>query len=231
MSATSSTARSDRASQRERPYSTSNFRFGRFARRFLIPIVNVFFRVRVLGLENIPAGAALLAANHVSYLDPVVVWGNAPRLPHMVAKSELWEVPFVRWVLDNVGVFPVHRDSLDRVFLQTATRLLNEGHLVGIFPEGTRHREPGLGKGNEGVAFIALRADVPVVPIGIAGTDKIMPPGARFPRPARVTIVVGEPIDPAGVEAGSRKEKVTAFTATIMDAIARELVRAEGDAE
>jgi 1-acyl-sn-glycerol-3-phosphate acyltransferase len=225
------TARSrDRASERDRPYTTTNYRFGRFARTFLIPIVNLLFRIRILGLENIPQGAAILAGNHVSYADPVVLWGNAPRLPHMVAKSELWDLPIIRWILDGAGVFPVHRDSLDRTFLQTATRLLDEGHLLGIFPEGTRHREPGLGEGNEGVAFIAIRANVPVVPVGIAGTDKIVPPGAKFPRLPRVTIVVGEPLFPEDVPSGSRKERVTMFTGTIMEAIECELERAEGGA-
>ncbi len=162
-----------------------------------MPIVNVAYRVRVVGLENIPDGPALLAANHVSYVDPIAMWGKSPRYTHVVGKSELWDVPMLWRVLDAVGVIPVHRESVDRTFIKTATRLLDEGSLVGIFPEGTRYREPGLGQGNEGVAFIAMRAGVKIVPMGIAGTDKIWPDEHRLPRFPRVTMVIGEPIDPA----------------------------------
>jgi 1-acyl-sn-glycerol-3-phosphate acyltransferase len=221
------TARTGRAADRPRPYSTTDYRFGRFARRFLIPIVDLAYRVRIEGLDRIPDGPAILAANHVSYVDPLVVWGNTPRLPHMVAKSELWDMPVLRWVLDGAGVIPVHRDTVDRTFIQTATRLLAEGNTVGIFPEGTRHRQPGLGEGNDGVAFIALRAGAPVLPVGIAGTDKIWPDGQRLPRFPRVTMVIGEPMHPDELTEGSRKERVSQFTGAIMDGIREQLARAE----
>jgi 1-acyl-sn-glycerol-3-phosphate acyltransferase len=220
-------SRLDTASQRARPYSESDYRLGRWVRRYLIPIVSLAYRIRVEGSDNIPDGPAILAANHVSYVDPVVMWGRTPRFIHMVAKSDLWELPFIRWVLDFAGVIPVHRDTVDRTFIQTATRLLAEGSLVGIFPEGTRHREPGLGEGNDGVSFIALRAEAPILPVGIAGTDRIMPDGARLPRFPRVTMVVGKPIEPAAFSEGSRKERVAALTAMTMSGIERELEVAE----
>ena len=124
---------------------------------------------------------------------PIVLWGRSPRHIHVVGKSELWDVPVVRWVPGCRGRHPRSPGQVDRTFIQTATRLLDEGSLVGIFPEGTRHREPGLGEGNEGVAFIAMRAGVTIIPVGIAGTDRIMPDGARMLRFPRVTMVIGEP--------------------------------------
>jgi 1-acyl-sn-glycerol-3-phosphate acyltransferase len=213
--------------QREHELPKTNSLFARFARTFLIPIVSLAYRVKVIGLEHIPDGPVVLAANHVSYVDPIVMWGRSPRFIHMVAKADLWDIPVVRSVLNGAGVIPVHRETVDRTFIQTATRLLDEGNPVGIFPEGTRHREPGLGEGNEGVAFIAMRANAPILPVGIAGTDKIMPDGTRLPRFPRVTMVVGEPLDPAELAEGSRKERVTALTQQVMEGIARELAVAE----
>jgi len=227
MTDDSGAATTDRASDRVRPYSSNDYRLARFGWRYLIPIVDVAYRVRVIGLDNVPDGAAILAANHVSYVDPIVLWGSSPRFVHVAAKAELWNVPFVRWVIDKVGAIPVHRDQVDRTFLQTTTRLLKEGNIIGIFPEGTRNRAEGLGESNDGVAFLAMRADAPVLPVGLAGTNKIMPDGAHIPRFPRVTIVIGKPIYPENFTQGSRKERMSAFTAAIMAGIERELALAE----
>ena len=187
------------------------------------------YRTRFIDAERVPEGGAILAGNHVSYLDPVLLWCGAPRPTRFMAKSELWDVPVVGWALPKLLAFPVRRGSADRAAISTATDLLGEGHLVGIFPEGTRQRDgsdDSLGEANEGVAFIAMRAGVPVVPVGIAGTDRAMPPGARLPRFPRVTVVYGEPVHPEEFAEGSRKERLEALTAEIMRRIADARTRA-----
>lgn len=194
-------------------------RLARGLRASLAKGVLAAYRTRFIDEHRVPEGGAILAGNHVSYLDPVLLWCGAPRPTHFMAKSELWDVPVVGWALPRLLAFPVRRESADRVAISTASTLLEQGRLVGIFPEGTRQRggaDDRLGEANEGVAFIAMHAHVPVVPVGIAGTDRAMPPGSKVPRFPRVTVVYGEPIDPAEFAEGSRKERLTALTSEIM---------------
>jgi 1-acyl-sn-glycerol-3-phosphate acyltransferase len=146
-----------------------------------------------------------------------------------MAKSELWHNRAFGMMLNSVLAFPVRRGGADRTALTHAGEVLRDGGLVGIFPEGTRHRADSeeLGEANEGVAFIALRADVPVVPVGIEGTQKALPRGARFPRFPRVTIVFGEPVDSACCPDASRKERVKRMTALVMNRISDSCHRAK----
>jgi 1-acyl-sn-glycerol-3-phosphate acyltransferase len=139
-----------------------------------------------------------------------------------------WRVEngFLGWALPRVWAIPINRASADREAIQRATDLLQRGEPIGMFPEGTR-RKPGapvgesdLGEAHAGVAFIAMRAGVPVVPVGIAGTDKALPPGAKLPRFPRVTIKFGPPVSPHDFPHGGRKEKTAAMTAEIMRRIA-----------
>lgn len=197
------------------------WRLARFVRATLAKPALSLYRTRFIGTHHVPAEGAILAGNHVSYLDPVLLWCGAPRPVRFMAKADLWDKPVVGWALPRLWAFPVRRGEPDRAAISAATAFLQDGELVGIFPEGTRHRaaDDSLGDANEGVAFIAMRAGVPVVPVGIAGTDAVMPPGARIPRFPRVTFAYGPPIDPASFATGGRKERVAAMTAAIMEAI------------
>ena len=192
------------------------------------PFIMAAFRVRVVGRENVPTtGGVILAGNHVSYMDPVLLWEFAPRRTHFMAKSELFK-GFVGWFLSRVYAFPVVRGSADRTAITTATKLLQDGEIVGIFPEGTRSSDGEAGEAHGGVSFIAMRAGVPVVPVAFVGTEKVLPRGQKFIRPARVSISFGAPIDPADFTEGSRKERMEALTATIMRRIGEELDSARG---
>lgn len=207
---------------------------GTVVRATLGRLVLLVFRTRLEGAERIPAGGALLAGNHLSYLDPVLLWCASPRRVHFMAKRELFERGIVAWLLPRLWSFPVKRGEPDRTAIATATELLRSGELVGVFPEGSR-REAGsdetLGQAHGGAAFIALRAGTPIVPVAFAGTDRALPRGARFPRFVRTRIRVGEPIDPQTVEPeAGRKERVEAVTALTMAAIARLLEPVEGSA-
>jgi len=200
------------------------YRLARAVRATLGKLVPLLFSTRVIGAERIPAGGALLAGNHVSYLDPVLLWCVSPRPVHFMAKSELFVKGFIAWLLPRLWSFPVNRGEPDRTAIVTATELLKSGELVGVFPEGSRREadvDEAVGEAHGGAAFIALRAGVPIVPVAFLGTERAMPRGASLPRPLKVTIVVGEPIDPGTVapEAG-RKERVSLVTARMMDEIA-----------
>lgn len=205
------------------------WRFARFVRATVGRLLLALYRTRSSGWANVPSGGAILAGNHVSYLDPALLWCLTPRPTHFVAKIELWDTGWLGWALDHFWAFPVHRGAVDREMISTATTLLAGGELLGMFPEGTRSSSgEELGEAHGGVAFLAIRAGVPVVPVGIAGTEKALPRGAKYPRLSRVRFVFGEPVYPEAFE-GSRKERTEAMTAEIMRRI--DAVRTEARGE
>lgn len=205
--------------------------FARFVRATAGRLFLALYRTEFIGEENIPAGGAIIAGNHVSYLDPALLWCGAPRHVHFMARSSLFQQHILGWALPRLWSFPVKRGQPDRAAIAMATDLLERGDLVGIFPEGTRVRHEGadaeLGEGHGGVAFIAMRANAPVVPVGIAGTDRAWPPGQQLPRFPKVTIHYYEPVHPNQFAEGGRKERVEAMTAEIM----RRIVSARRSAE
>lgn len=205
--------------------------FGRFVRGTLGRVIPLLFRTRVVGVEHVPSGGAVLAGNHVSYMDPVLLWCVSPRPVHFMAKRELWESRLLGWLLDRFWAFPVTRGEPDRSAIVRATEALKAGDLVGVFPEGTRASadEATLGEAHGGAAFFALRAGVPIVPMAFVGTEKVWPRGQRFPKLRRVTISFGRPIVPEDVDPSlGRKERVELLTGMLMGRIAEELEVARG---
>lgn len=207
-----------------------SWRLATFLRATVGRLILALYRTRFEGTEKLPAGGAIIAGNHVSYLDPVLLWCGTPRPTHFMAKKELWEIGWLGWALDHFWAFPVDRFGADREAITTATRLLESGQWVGIFPEGTRHREtPGeLGEAQGGVSFISIRSGAPIVPVGIVGTDKAWPPGKRLPRLVRVRVKFCDPVCPEDF-AGTRKEKVAAMTAEVMRRIDAARTEAKGE--
>lgn len=205
------------------------FVLARVLRATVGKLLLLLFRTSVHGSEHIPDGGAILAGNHVSYMDPVLMWCASPRPVHFMAKRELWDSAVIAWALPRLWGFPVTRGEPDRQAITTATDLLRAGELVGVFPEGTRRDEAGAppGEAQGGTAFIAIRAGAPVVPVAFVGTDRVWPRGKRLPRLARTAIYIGTPVDPASVEPeAGRKQRVEALTRVIMDGIAAQLERA-----
>ena len=210
-----------------------SWRLARFLRLSVGRALAGVFRTRLVGAENIPTqGGYVLAGNHVSYLDPALLWCVAPRPTHFIAKQELFRVPVVGWVLTRLWAFPISRGEADREAIRRATTLLKAGEPVGIFPEGTRQMTDSgggaeVGAAHQGVSFIALRGGVPIVPVAISGTDKALPRGAILPRFPRVTIRYGRPIRVEEFPQVGRREKMEAMTAEVMRRIAEERELAE----
>jgi 1-acyl-sn-glycerol-3-phosphate acyltransferase len=187
--------------------------------------VAALFRTTIVGRENLPAtGGVVLAGNHVSHADPVLLWSKSPRPVHFMTKSEMWDSAVLGWFLDRFWAFPVRRGLADRTAIARATEYLSAGEPIGIFPEGTLNPD-GTIEPKGGAAFIALRSAVPIVPVGIAGTDRIMPAGARMMRFPKVVISFGSPIACDPIQ-GARKQQVEAVTAEIMRRVGEEVVRA-----
>ncbi|MFD2091642.1 lysophospholipid acyltransferase family protein [Blastococcus deserti] len=199
------------------------------SRLILRPLFLLLFRPHVVGRENVPAtGAFIIASNHLSFIDSMIIPLMAPRRVGYLAKAEYFTGSGVRgWLTRTwftaLGALPVERQThrAAQEALDTAMTVLRAGGGFGIYPEGTRSRDGRLARGKTGVAWLALTADCPVVPVGLIGTDRIQPVGAKWPRPHRCTVVFGKPLtfpEYRG-KAGSNRAR-REVTDTIMAAIA-----------
>ena len=172
------------------------------ARFILRPLFLLAFRPTVRGRENVPAtGAFIIASNHLSFIDSMAIPLMAPRRVGYLAKAEYFTGTGIsgwvtRTLFTALGALPVEREThrAAQAALDTAMSVLRTGGGFGIYPEGTRSRDGRLARGKTGVAWLALTADCPVVPVAVAGTDRIQPIGASWPRPHRFSVTFGEPL-------------------------------------
>ncbi len=168
----------------------------RFAATLLTVLSWLLFRPRVSGVSNIPrSGPVLIAPIHRSNVDFVFTLFISPRKVFFMAKQELFPVPLLGTALRHVGAFPVARGTADRESLHLAEEVLRRGQALILFPEGTRREGRRVDALRDGAMFVAARTGASVVPVGIAGSDRAMPAGAKLPHFARVRVVVGEPIE------------------------------------
>lgn len=193
--------------------------------KLMIPIfLKSLFRCRVSGVENIPEeGGVIIASNHLSNWDPPVVGAYVPRNVYYMAKEELFEIPVFGYIIRKLGAFPVRRKASDRAAIRTAIQLLENGNCLGLFPEGTRSKDGELKKPEAGIALIALKADVPVVPTAIIGTNRIFSKGSFFPQ---VKIRYGVPfyMDKLQTDKGALQD----FSQKIMDEIEKLIKEEKG---
>jgi 1-acyl-sn-glycerol-3-phosphate acyltransferase len=165
------------------------------ASKFLVvAVLRGAFRMEVSGREHEPPrGPFIAVSNHWSALDPPVLGAALRRKVHFMAKQELFEIPLLRSWMRCIGTFPVRRGEPDRQAIRTALQVLERGGVVGIFPEGTRNPRGYLLPAEPGAAFLALRARVPILPVGILGTLEILPKGAWVPRVRKIRVRIGPP--------------------------------------
>jgi len=180
-----------------------------FARSVVAGLLRPTFRIKVEGLEHFPKeGGVLLCTNHISNLDPPVVGVTAPRKVLFMAKAELFNVPVLKQLLTNFGTFPVKRGGGDREAIRAGLKVLKEGHVLGLFPEGTRSKDGKLGKGQAGAGFFALRSTAAVVPCAIIGPYKTF---------RTLRVVYGKPINME--EYREKKINAEEMTSIIMEEI------------
>jgi 1-acyl-sn-glycerol-3-phosphate acyltransferase len=207
--------------------------FALIARSVLAPLMRLVYRPVVEGRENVPKrGAVILASNHLSFIDSVVIPLVAPRPVVFLAKAEYFTgTGFKGWLSRSfftaIDAVPVERGThrAAQASLDAALEALNEGNAFGIYPEGKRSLDGRLYRGKPGVAWLALTSGALVVPVALAGTEKVQPVGKRLPRIRRITVKFGEPMD-FGDRAVAVRERAMAVgparravTEEIMDAI------------
>ncbi|MFE1645526.1 lysophospholipid acyltransferase family protein [Microbacterium sp. P01] len=202
-----------------------------FLGRFIIrPLARVIYRPRVEGTSLVPkTGPVIFASNHLSFIDSIAIPVAAPRPVHFLAKSSYFDGKGASgWVsrefFTAIGAIPVKRGAGQAALdaLEQQRQLLADGKTVALYPEGTRSLDGRLYKGRTGVAFLALQTGAPVVPVGLIGTDEVMPVGAK--RPAmnkRITVRFGEPLHLAHHGAAESGKARRLATDDIMAAIHR----------
>ncbi len=196
------------------------YRLLRGVMRVLVAVI-LHGRVHVEGLHNVPtAGGALLVGNHVGTIDPPLTGSLIGRLDvHYMAKSEAFADPRVRWIFRGFNAFPVVRGSADRLALRYTLSLLRDGHIVLVYPEGSRSPDAHLREPQAGVGFLARHGGVPVIPVAVWGTEKVLATGTRRIHRADVHVRYGAPVDlPAAGSAAHADNRAVA--AAIMDAVA-----------
>nr|WP_279231720.1 lysophospholipid acyltransferase family protein [Thermus thalpophilus] len=170
--------------------------------------MHALFGYRVEGAENVPQeGPVILAANHLSILDPIAIGAGVRRPVSFLARADVFRLPLLAWLLPRLYAIPVERGQSDLSAIKSALRALERGMAFGIFPEGTRSRTGKLQPFKTGVAAIALRTGSPVVPVAVIGTDKAWPVGRKLFRLRRpIRVVYGKPILVPRAERISRQE-------------------------
>ena len=168
--------------------------FYSFARFLVVGLTYLVTRTKVIGRHNIPAtGPFLLAPIHRSNIDTPLAATVTRRRLRFMGKDSIWKAPVVGWVMSALGAFPVTRGTADREALKRCIAVLEGGEPLVLFPEGTRQSGPTVMPLFDGAAYVAVKAQVPIIPVGIGGSEGVMPKGSKMIRPRKCVVVVGEP--------------------------------------
>lgn len=164
-------------------------------RAVVVGLTYLVTRTRLIGKHNIPVtGPFLLAPIHRSNIDTPLAATVTRRRLRFMGKDSIWKVPVIGWIMSALGAFPVTRGTADREALRRCIAVLEAGEPLVLFPEGTRQSGPCVMPLFDGAAYVAVKAGVPIIPVGIGGSEGVMPKGSRLIRPRKCVVVVGEPI-------------------------------------
>jgi len=168
-----------------------------FVRLLLEVVIRLYFRLEVHGRENIPRrGPFIISPIHRSYLDTPVIGAAIWRLMRYMGAEKMWTNRQLGWFLTAMGGFPVQRGAADREALKAALAVVERGEPLVMFPEGTRQSGPVVSEMFDGPAYVSCRTGVPIIPVGLGGTERAMPKGKKYILPVKMVVVIGEPISP-----------------------------------
>ena len=195
--------------------------FYAFVKLFFALPVRIYLRMKVCGAANVPAsGAAILVANHASFLDPIVLGSACPRKIHFIVLRAMYDWWRLRWFYWGMQTIPVRREEEARA-IKAALSCLKRGHVVGIFPEGGRSSDGILQDGKQGAAMLAALSGAPVIPARIRGAFESLPIGGKFPRPAPVSVRFGPALRfSPGARSGRDRAAIESFSRDLLAAIA-----------
>ena len=166
-------------------------------RRIIVLICTVYFRLRIVGKKNIPkTGAFILSPIHRSNVDTPIACAATTRRLRYMGKDSLWKIRPLGIILSALGGFPVTRGTADLEALKRCLAVLALGEPIVLFPEGTRQSGDTVQPLFDGAAYLAIKAGVPIIPVGIGGTQAVMPKGSKFIYPKKCWMIIGEPIYP-----------------------------------
>jgi 1-acyl-sn-glycerol-3-phosphate acyltransferase len=185
------------------PPTRANLAFYAFLRVAVYWFCRLFWRVEINGREHVPTtGPFILSPVHRSNVDTLLASTVTKRRLRYMGKDAMWKYRWSAWFFTKGGGFPVHRGTADREAMRTVVHVLERGEPVVMFPEGTRQSGPVVETLYDGPAYVATRTGAPIVPVGIGGSERAMPKGAKFIRPLKIVLVIGQPLEPAVVAAG-----------------------------
>jgi 1-acyl-sn-glycerol-3-phosphate acyltransferase len=194
------------------------------ARTVVAGFTRAWTRMGIVGREHVPTeGAFVLAPVHRSNMDTPISSCLTRRRLRFMGKDSLWKHQPAAWVLSALGGFPVSRGTADREALQRCIAVLEAGEPLVLFPEGERKAGPTVQPLYDGAAYVALKAGVPIVPVGIGGSEAVMPKGAKMIRPRKVHVIIGAPILPPDSASGARvpRSAVRDVTAELHETLQR----------
>jgi len=161
------------------------------------PTLHTYFRIKIQGAENVPkTGGAIAVSNHASYFDPPILSNCVGRPVAFMAKEELFDIPVFNQGIRLYGAYPVKRSVGDRAALRAAREALDSGWIAALFLQGSRSADAKITDPKLGAAWIAAKAQVPLIPISLWGTEKILTKGSVLPKPAAITVRIGEVVPP-----------------------------------
>ena len=195
--------------------------FYTFVKIFFRPLVRIYLRLTTEGSEKIPAaGPALIAANHASFLDPIVLGSACPRKIHFIVLQSMYDWRRLRWFYWGMQTIPVRADESDPRAVKQALSRLRRGDLVGIYPEGGRSEDGRLQPPKPGAALLAAASGAPVIPVHIEGAWSCWKPKTWFPLPGRVRVVFGDPLlFERGRDKRRDRAELERFSQRVMEAI------------
>ncbi len=184
------------------------------------PLLHAYFRGRIYGAENVPTQGPLIAvSNHASYFDPPILSNCLRRPVAYMAKEELFAIPLLKQAITLYGAYPVKRGTGDRGAMRVALNALHNGWIVGVFLQGTRTPDGRISEPKLGAAIMAARAQVPLLPVSLWGTEKILSKGASLPQPVPITVRIGQAIAPPVSSQRDALEATTEKCVTIINAL------------
>ena len=180
----------------------------------------VFFRFRIFDRHKIPrSGSLIIASNHASFLDPIIIGVASPRALNFMARHSLFRNKVFGWLLRGLNTFPVNREGSALSAFKEALRILREQKALVVFPEGTRTQDGSLRKAHSGVGLLAVKTGSTVVPVYVDGTKDALPRGAYFIRVKPIKIYCGKPIKPGDSLKQEGENSYQSFADSVMESI------------